>query len=206
MNILIVEKTGNIKETKIKNPDEIYKKCGFKSSKDFEHQVTWGTEACNEKINIKLYGKTTGRANSENKYEFPPPVDTELYFGSVALLAFSQDDEILDLYKETWEGIYEELYGGFEDLGSEDSDETDELEDVPAEMKTKEGYLKDGFVVPDDNLLDDVVEESEEDELDVDEEAEVEFDGEALSDSDSDSDNDSDEDSELSEEDYYYSD
>ena len=115
-------------------------------------------------------------------------------------------DEILDLYKETWEGIYEELYGGFEDLGSEDSDETDELEDVPAEMKTKEGYLKDGFVVPDDNLLDDVVEESEEDELDVDEEAEVEFDGEALSDSDSDSDNDSDEDSELSEEDYYYSD
>ena len=44
--------------------------------------------------------------------------------------------------------------------------------------------------------------EAEEDEIDVDEEAEVEFDGEALSDSDS----DSDEDSELSEEDYYYSD
>jgi hypothetical protein len=201
MNILIVEKTGNIKETKIKNPDEIYKKCGFKSAKDFEHKVTWGTVACNEKINIKLFAKETGRANSENKYEFPPPVDTELYFGSVALLAFSEDDEILDLYKETWETIYEELYGGFEDLGSEDSDETDELEDVPAEMKTKEGYLKDGFVVPDDNLLDDVVEEDEV-EVDVDEEAEVEFDGDALTDSDS----DSDEDSELSEEDYYYSD
>ena len=202
MNILIVEKTGTIKETKIKNPDEIYKKCGFKTVKDFEHQVTWGANACNEKINIKLFAKATGRANSENKYEFPPPVDTDLYFGSVALLAFSEDDEILDLYKETWESIYEELYGGFEDLGAEDSDETDELEDVPAEMKTKEGYLKDGFVFPDDNLLDDAVEEAEteEDEFDVDEEAELELDGEALSDSDSD------EDSELSEEDYYYSD
>ena len=100
------------------------------------------------------------------------------------------------------------LVVSFEDLGSEDSDETDELEDVPAEMKTKEGYLKDGFVVPDNNILDDVVEEAEteEDELDVDEEAEVEFDGDALSHSHSDSDSDSDEDSELSEEDYYYSD
>jgi len=201
MNILIVEKTGTIKETKIKNPDEIYKKCGFKTVKDFEHQVTWGANACNEKINIKLFAKATGRANSENKYEFPPPVDTDLYFGSVALLAFSEDDEILDLYKETWESVYEELYGGFEDLGSEDSDETDELEDVPADMKTKEGYLKDGFVIPDDNLLDDVVDEAEDD--DMDEEAEVEFDGGVLSDGD---DSDSDDDSELSEEDYYYSD
>jgi len=200
MNILIVEKTGTIKETKIKNPDEIYKKCGFKTVKDFEHQVTWGANACNEKINIKLFAKATGRANSENKYEFPPPVDTDLYFGSVALLAFSEDDEILDLYKETWESIYEELYGGFEDLGAEDSDETDELEDVPADMKTKEGYLKDGFVIPDDNLLDDIVSQTEEEEEHIDEEAEVEFDGDVVSDSDSD------EDSELSEEDYYYSD
>jgi hypothetical protein len=204
MNILIVEKTGTIKETKIKNPDEIYKKCGFKTVKDFEHQVTWGVNVCNETVNIKLFAKATGRANSENKYEFPPPVDTDLYFGSVALLAFSQDDEILDLYKETWESVYEELYGGFEDLGSEDSDETDELEDVPDDMKTKEGYLKDGFVVPDDNLLDDVAEEA--DDGDMDEEAVIEFDGDVLSDDDSDSDSDSDEDSELSEEDYYYSD
>ena len=198
MNILIVEKTGVIKDAKIKSPEEIYKKCGFKSSKDFEHQVTWGVESCNEQINIKLYGKMVGRANSENKYEFPPPIDTELYFGSVALLAFSKEDEILDLYSETWEGIYEELYGGFEELGSEDSDETDELEDVPDELKTKEGYLKDGFVVPDDVILDDVAEEAESEE--------VEFKGVIESESDEEDESGSDEDSELCEEDYYYSD
>lgn len=199
MNILIVEKTGNIKESKIKSPEEIYKKCGFKTPKDFEHQTTWTVECYNEIINVRLYGKTTGRANSENKYEFPPPVDNELYFGSVALLAFSEDEEILDLYSETWEKIYEDLYGGFEDLGDEDSSEEDELEDVPDEFKTKEGYLKDGFVVPDDNDLEDVMEDSEQDNDLV-----IEYDGEC--DEDEDEYEESDDDSELSEDKYFYSD
>ena len=50
--------------------------------------------------------------------------------------------------------IYEKLFGGFEDLAAtaeEDDKEIDELEKVPSEMKTKDGYLKDGFVVDDDN-------------------------------------------------------
>ena len=206
MNILIIEKTGIIKETKVKSPEEIYKKCGFKSPKDFEHQTTWTVESCNETINIQLYGKNKGRANSENKYDFPPPVDNELYYGSVALLAFSMDDEILDLYTETWETIYSDLFGGFEDLGDEDSYETCELEDVPPEMKTKEGYLKDGFVVPDDNYLDDVVQQAEEDdEIDIDCENDAVLEEEGFIE-ESESEDESDEDSELSEDKYYYSD
>ena len=197
MNIIIVDKKGDIKESKIKSPEEIYKKCGFKSPKDFEHQTTWTVDCGNENVDVRLYAKTTGRANSENKYEFPQPVDNVLYFGSVALLAFSQDDEILDLYSETWEKIYEDLYGGFEDLGEEDSSEEDELEDVPDEFKTKEGYLKDGFVIPDDNDLEDVM-----DEVDI-------IVGCQNVDEDEDEDedeDDTDEDSELSEDKYYYSD
>ena len=201
MNILIVEKTGVIKEAKVSDPADVFKKCGFKTPKEFEHQTTWTVDCCNEAVNIKLYAKTTGRANSENKYEFPPPVDSDLYFGSVALLAFSMDDEILDLYTETWEKVYEDLYGGFEDLGGSDSDETDELDDVPAEMKTKEGYLKDGFVVPDELILD---------EIDCDAavgeggDGDEEMDGREFSDEDSG--DDSGGESDLSEEKYYYSD
>ena len=194
MNIIIIDKKGDIKESKIKSPEEIYKKCGFKSPKDFEHQTTWTVDCGTENVDVRLYAKTTGRANSENKYEFPPPVDNELYFGSVALLAFSQDDEILDLYSETWEKMYEDLYGGFEDLGEEDSSEEDELEDVPDEFKTKEGYLKDGFVVPDDNDLEDVMNE-----VDI-----IEYEGEC--EDDADEEDETDEDSELSEDKYYYSD
>ena len=154
--IVTIDKTCVIKDVKISSPEDIYKRCGLKSSKDFEHQITWAVELGDENVNIKLFAKTVGRANNENKYEFPPPVDTDLYFGTVALAAFTTDDNIIDLDVYTWGNIYEELYGGFEDLGSDDSDETDELEDVPDDMKTKEGYLIDGFVVPDDVLLDDV--------------------------------------------------
>ena len=42
--------------------------------------------------------------------------------------------------------VYEKLFGGFEDLKSE-SESEDELDEVPDDMKTKDGYLKDGFVV-----------------------------------------------------------
>lgn len=198
--IVTIDKTGVTKDVKISSPEDIYKRCGLKSANDFDHQITWAVYLGDEKVNIKLFAKTVGRANNENKYEFPPPVDTDLYFGTVALASFTVDDNIVDLDVDTWDTIYEELYGGFEDLGSDDSDETDELEDVPDDMKTKEGYLKDGFVVPDDILLDDV-------DVDVDESCEHEDSCDASDDGDSD-DGDSDDESgtDLSEEMYCYDD
>jgi len=49
------------------------------------------------------------------------------------------------------------LFGGFENLADtakEDEEEEDELANIPAEMKTKTGYLKDDFVVEDSNIDD----------------------------------------------------
>jgi hypothetical protein len=75
--------------------------------------------------------------------------------------------------------MYEKLFGGFEDLAAtcaEDEEEEDELENIPASKKTKQGYLKDGFVVDSDSS--DEKEESydseEEDEDDEDDEVEDE--------------------------------
>ena len=55
-----------------------------------------------------------------------------------------------------WNKIYEKLFGGFEDLAStaaEDEAEEDELANVPKELKTKQGYLKDGiYKITADNL------------------------------------------------------
>ena len=54
--------------------------------------------------------------------------------------------------------MYEKLFGGFEDLAVtciEDDIEIDELDAVPAEKKTKQGYLKDGFVVDSEDTEDD---------------------------------------------------
>ena len=99
------------------------------------------------------FGKDKGRANSENKYEFPPPIDNVLYFGNVCVFK-SVDDEYVDLTKEEWECTYESLFGGFDDIGHAD----DEARSVDSEIYsdeeyTKEGYLKDDFIVDDDELV-----------------------------------------------------
>jgi hypothetical protein len=153
--ILIIEKTGVIKESVVKNlvETELYKKAGFKSAEGFTQVHQW----CLNGNTVSLYGKSSGRAGQENKYDFPPPVDKILFFGSCILVSDSGS-----LKKSQWETMYEELFGGFEDIGDEDSDESeDEDDDIP---KTKSGYAKDGFVVDDD--------EDEEDEDDDDEEEE----------------------------------
>jgi hypothetical protein len=83
-----------------------------------------------------------------------------------------------------WNKIYEKLFGGFEDLAAtalEDEAEVDELANVPKEKKTKQGYLKDGFVVDSSDTEEhtedsDDAESSEEEEMDEDNSADLEED------------------------------
>lgn len=161
LTIIIVDKTGLLKTLQVKefNTDDLYKKCGFKKSDDFIQQTEWGVKIPTEKdkIYIRIFAKTTGRANNENKYDFPPPIDTKLFFGNCAIVAHIRDTPTsfkhVDLTISLWDKIYEKLFGGFEDLtasAKEDEEEEDELQNVPSDKKTKDGYLKDGFVVDSD--------------------------------------------------------
>jgi len=162
--LLIVEKNGNIKETKVKNlqVSELYKKAGFKSEEGFlEPVVSWprpGIDPFTLDYQIQVFGKTKGRAGQENKYDFPPPIDTTLFFGNVAMIAVRPDGGVVDLTMSAWEMVYEQLFGGFEDLvdshgrplddSEEEESEEEELEGVEY---TKDGYVKDDFVVDDDD-------------------------------------------------------
>jgi len=167
LTIILVEKTGELKTLSIKDykEDELYKKCGFKKADDFSKQIDWASKIEGQKYLISMYGKSEGKANMENKYDFPPPVDSKLYFGCCALVAQTRDESNkntpINLSLELWNKIYEKLFGGFEDLtivkGEYDDDlEEDELDAVPKSKKTKVGgYLKDGFAVDDDENGDD---------------------------------------------------
>ena len=137
---------------------------------------------------IQVFAKSEGRPNSENKYDFPPPIDTKLFFGNCAIVAKIRNDDgsisFTNLSLEMWEKMYEKLFGGFEDLtttATEDENEEDELDNVPQNKKTKHGYLKDGFVV-DSSDGDEEEEEDEEDEEEEDEDSETnnEEDGELV--------------------------
>jgi len=174
-SILIVEKLGSIKLQSMKTYSEadLYKKAGFKAPDGFKCQTTWQVELNNLKYSISLYGKTNGRANQENKYEFPPPVDKCLYFGN-CILVNKQNGVPVDFSIKEWEEIYEHLFGGFEDIDMEDTDEDDDMDELiePGSKIGKTGYLKDGFVVDDndEDENDDEDDEEEEDEDDDDEE------------------------------------
>lgn len=159
VNILLVEKTGDKKECKYNvEKDELYKKCKFKKSDGFELRHTWKTKKSKYSFtSVSLYARDTGKATTENKYDLPPPIDNILYFGCIALVAKNEDGEYVDLTVDEWEKYYEDLFGGFENLADtakEDEEEEDELANVPAEMKTKSGYLKDDFIV-EDSIIED---------------------------------------------------
>ena len=152
VEIIIVDKTGVLKSVTVKDfkEDELFKKCGFKKADNFEKQVDWKVKVGGIKYKVSVHAKTDGRANSENKYDFPPPIDNHLFFGSCAITAKTETNVYTDLSLDLWNKIYEKLFGGFEDLAAtalEDEMEEDELAHVPKEKKTKQGYLKDGFVV-----------------------------------------------------------
>lgn len=224
MRIVFIEKSGDTKESNIKldSLNELYKKCGFKSNNNFSKAHTW----CVKNNYYSVFSKTSGRANQENKYELPPPIDNELYFGKMIAIKHSSKElknkgEIQDLSKEEWESTYETLFGGFEDLGDEDS--YSEEEHIPEHLKTKDGYMKDGFVVSDESdendsdfeLDDETAEEYEEDE-ETDNEEEYEESDEYVDNSneeseeevdemsnDSESQDESQEDDENDEEEYY---
>ena len=190
LDIIIVERLGSLKLLSIKDfkQEELFKKCGFKKAEDFNKQTEWTLKYDGKKYFIQVFAKSEGRVNSENKYDFPPPIDTKLFYGSCAIVGQVKKDDgskcYVNLSLALWNKIYEKLFGGFEDLAAtakEDEEEEDELANVPKEKKTKQGYLKDGFVVDssdteenspsvsesdDEDLQDDADDENEPDEDD----------------------------------------
>ena len=154
MKIVIVKKTGVLGELDWKKNvdlDSIYKKCGFRKNKDFGKRHTW---KISDEQYVSLYSKDNGRANTENKYELPPPIDSPLYFGSLAIVKHTEAEptntNCIDLTGEEWKKIRENLMGGFEDLDEEEEESEEEYVD-PKDL-TKQGYKKDGFVVEDGDM------------------------------------------------------
>ena len=173
VKLVLIHKNGSIKDTTVKTFKlaELYKKCKFRNDSDFVGRATWK----NGDNFVTLFAKDSGRAGGENKYDLPPPIDTTLYFGTMVVISHGQnvptDENVKDITAEGWKALYARLFKGFEDLGEVDSFSEEEYHDP--ETLTKQGYLKDGFVVEDGvvSKSDDSEEEEEytgEDEADED--------------------------------------
>lgn len=188
VKLVLIHKDGSLKDITVKTFSlaELYKKCKFRNDRDFVGRATWkhGDNF------VTLFAKDTGRAGGENKYDLPPPIDTTLYFGTMVVVSHGQnvpsDENMKDITVDGWKALYSRLFKGFEDLGEVDSFSEEEYHDP--DTLTKQGYLKDGFVVEDG-----VISKSDDSE-------EEEYTAEDEDDDDDDSANDDDADEEEDEE------
>ena len=167
VKVLIIDKACSFKCSQIKNfdIDKLFKKANLRKKDNFKLRHTWSVKKNN--MYVSIYSKDKGKANNENKYDLPPPLDSNLYFGSMILIKHKSKDinnnNIQDISIKDWNNLYEKLFGGFEDLNEEDS--YSEEEEIPEHFKTKEGYSKeDGFIVDDDEDEEYIPEEEEEEE------------------------------------------
>lgn len=168
-SFIIVEKSGSLKNAKTADLVDLYKKCGFKGNEGFSLAHAWCVDFNDTEYKLEIYGKITGRANTENKYEFPPPIDNVLFFGSCAAILYV-NEKMTDMGTQEFKDIMDHLYGGYSDIGDSDEDEEEDEEDDTGLPKTKQGYVKDDFVVSSDPEDDDVASEEEEEIVESDEE------------------------------------
>lgn len=89
MNVLVVNKNGNIEEHNVEF-DKLYTLCDYKTNKDFEHIHTFD--------NYEVYGKLKGKPDNENKYF--SNINKTLY-GKLCII--KRDD---DLTLDEWSQYY----------------------------------------------------------------------------------------------------
>jgi hypothetical protein len=117
LSVIIIEKTGVLKSLQIKSykEEELFKKCGYKSSNNFKKQIQWSCNIEKQKYIIYLYGKVDGVMNSLNNYHFPPSLNKKKILGNCVLVCMVQDNENLskqhlhNLSLGLWNTIYEKL-------------------------------------------------------------------------------------------------
>lgn len=104
-SIILINKQGIIKETKIKqaDPANFYKKCGFKKPDGFDiiYSIT-NSELPFDKI--ELWGKKSGYAKMENKYPFSQHYSLPPIYGTCLIIGYI-DGKPVSINKEHWETI-----------------------------------------------------------------------------------------------------
>jgi DNA-directed RNA polymerase subunit M/transcription elongation factor TFIIS len=128
-------------------------------------------------ITLTLFGYKKGKAGTENKHELAPPLDNELYFSDILLVASKVKDSWtnpINFTPEQYEKFFNSALGGFESLDEddEDDDEDDEDdEDDGEDMEEKEEIvISDKKKKAEDEGVPEDEDDKEDDESDLEEE------------------------------------
>ncbi len=116
-----------------------------------------------------------GNNLSINKHDLPPPIDQILIYGSIFVLKreAKNNDKIVTLSLTEYQDLYDDLFGGFESLGSQDTDEEEE-EEYNSEDEDPD-YIPPSHTSTDDDMSD-YVDKTEETDEETDEDSDEETD------------------------------
>lgn len=90
--------------------------------KNISHLYSWTFDT----YEYKLFGSNTGNAGNENKYDLPPPIDSNLYFNDLYLFKI-KNNIFFDLTIADYNNFYNTLFEGFEDILEDSKEITEEL-------------------------------------------------------------------------------
>ena len=127
---------------------------------------------------LTLLGYTKGKAGSENKHELPPPLDSNLCFGDIILVASAHPapyTKAVNFKTEEYEAFYTKIFGGFEDIDSEEEEEEEE-EELGEIQEEKEKIVIDDDAGEEEEEAEEEEEETDAVEAEVEAEVEVEED------------------------------
>ena len=131
VKFIIISKSQDVmneeldQEVTLKNIHELLQ--NDRKDKDLKKLYTWDFEA--EKI--EMYGYVEGKEKDINKLELPEPIENKLYYNELIFFSLNDENKHIDLDKEDFEDFYDIIFGGFDDIDSENfaEDEEDDEED-----------------------------------------------------------------------------
>jgi len=110
VTIIVIDKNGIMKQQNVKHltQDTIYKKCGLRNSNGFHRRHVWYIHTMDVDT-VELWSCDTVKSGQDNKYELPAPLETKVYYGSMALISVQSDGTFGNLSLNAWTQIYENL-------------------------------------------------------------------------------------------------
>jgi hypothetical protein len=94
---------------------------------------------------VSVYGWTDGSESKINKHDLPPPIDNILYYGDV-LVVKHENGKLKDFSKTDYNKFYDDAFGGFDDIVSEDESSEDEPTQSDIDFIASDSELSEGNI------------------------------------------------------------
>ena len=98
MNVIIIQKNGNIENKIMKDFNKMYSLCKYRNNNSFVKLHTW---LCEDYV-LELYGKEKDKEININHFEFPSPIEHETYYGYLCVVILNLKEEVINLDLEEW--------------------------------------------------------------------------------------------------------